>query len=197
MYMSYGTERVIKSLGVWEDDLSSPEKCAAGIPSRPLATCLRNRLETREWSRREKLDFYFSRKLLSLGIMEAKLRTPFKIINTILLSWSEGFQETVNWGPTMLKITSLTDSYIYQSALIKLYIHFLSHWMEYDRGDSFPFNFLNQMEFHLVQNRKENCHHDHIPFNVKGNGYIVLSVYRNFLMPPFQRVECIRMHFEY
>ena len=26
------------------------------------------------------------------------------------------------------------------------------------------------------QNRKENCHHDHIPFNVTGNGNIVLSV---------------------
>ena len=25
---------------------------------------------------------------------------------------------------------------------------------------------LNQMEFHLVQNRKDNCQHDHIPFNV-------------------------------
>ena len=35
---------------------------------------------------------------------------------------------------------------------------------------------LSQMEFHLVQNRKENCHHDHIPFNVKGNGNIVFSV---------------------
>ena len=35
---------------------------------------------------------------------------------------------------------------------------------------------LNQMEFHLVQNRKENCHHDHIPFNVKRNGNIVFSV---------------------
>ena len=35
---------------------------------------------------------------------------------------------------------------------------------------------LNQMEFHLVQNRKENCHHDHIPFNVKGNGNVVLPV---------------------
>ena len=35
---------------------------------------------------------------------------------------------------------------------------------------------LNQMEFHLVQARKENCHHDHIPFKVKGNGNIVFSV---------------------
>ena len=35
---------------------------------------------------------------------------------------------------------------------------------------------LNQMEFHLVENWKENCHHDHIPFNVKGNGNIVFSV---------------------
>ena len=36
---------------------------------------------------------------------------------------------------------------------------------------------MNQMEFHLVQNRKENCHHNHIPFNVKGNRNIVLSMY--------------------
>ena len=35
---------------------------------------------------------------------------------------------------------------------------------------------LNQMNFHLVQNRKENCHHDHISFNLKGNGNIVFSV---------------------
>ena len=48
--------------------------------------------------------------------------------------------------------------------------------MGYDCGDSFPLH-LNQMEFHLVQNRKENCHHDHIPCNMKGNGNIVFSVY--------------------
>ena len=33
------------------------------------------------------------------------------------------------------------------------------------------------MEFHLVQNRKENCHRDHIPFNFKGNRILVFSVY--------------------
>ena len=26
------------------------------------------------------------------------------------------------------------------------------------------------------ENQKENCYHDHIPFNVKGNGNIVFSV---------------------
>ena len=41
----------------------------------------------------------------------------------------------------------------------------------------FSFLILNQMEFHLAQNRKENCHHDHIPSNLKGNGNIVFSVY--------------------
>ena len=46
--------------------------------------------------------------------------------------------------------------------------------MGYDSGDSFP---LNQMEFHMVQNRKETGHHDHIPFNWKGNGNVVFSVY--------------------
>jgi len=39
---------------------------------------------------------------------------------------------------------------------------------------------LNQMEFNLVQNRKENWHHDQIPFNLKGNGtYSFLSVSLN------------------
>ena len=33
------------------------------------------------------------------------------------------------------------------------------------------------MELYLVQNQKENCHHDHIPFNVKGIGTIVFSVH--------------------
>ena len=34
----------------------------------------------------------------------------------------------------------------------------------------------NQMDFNLVQNRKGNCHHDQIPFNLKGNGKKVFSV---------------------
>ena len=38
-------------------------------------------------------------------------------------------------------------------------------------------SFLNQMEIHLVQNRKENCPHDHMPFNMKGNGNKVFSLY--------------------
>ena len=46
--------------------------------------------------------------------------------------------------------------------------------MGYDRGDSFPFD-LNQVDFHLVQNQIENCHNDHIPFDLKGNGNIVFS----------------------
>ena len=45
-----------------------------------------------------------------------------------------------------------------------------------DRGDSFPFDFEpNGSPF--GSNRKENCHHDHIPFNAKGNRNLVFSVY--------------------
>ena len=40
------------------------------------------------------------------------------------------------------------------------------------------------MEIHLVQIRKENCHHDHIPFNVKRNGNIVFSAYTVSKLPP-------------
>ena len=39
------------------------------------------------------------------------------------------------------------------------------------------FSILNQMEAHLVQNQKENCYHDHIPFDVKGIVNIVFSMY--------------------
>ena len=35
---------------------------------------------------------------------------------------------------------------------------------------------LNQMHFYLVLSRKENCYHDYIQFNLKGNGIVVLSV---------------------
>ena len=67
------------------------------------------------------------------------------------------------------------------------YVIHPSHWENYI-SSSFPIEWdmivvtvflsiLNQMEFHLVQNRKENCYHDHIPFDLKGNGHIVFSVF--------------------
>ena len=49
---------------------------------------------------------------------------------------------------------------------------------------------LNQMEYHLVQNLQENCHHDHIPFNVKGIGNVVFSVYQmSRTLPPIGIIE--------
>ena len=48
--------------------------------------------------------------------------------------------------------------------------------MEYDRGDSFKLCFEPNIEFYSVQDRKENCHRDHIPFNLKGNGNLFLRV---------------------
>ena len=35
---------------------------------------------------------------------------------------------------------------------------------------------LNQMKINLDQNRKENCHHDQIPFNLKGNNNLDFSM---------------------
>ena len=29
---------------------------------------------------------------------------------------------------------------------------------------------MNQTEVRLIHNQKENCRHDHLPFNCKGNG---------------------------
>ena len=47
--------------------------------------------------------------------------------------------------------------------------------MGYDRGDSFPFDFEPNGFLFGSENRKENCHHDHIPFNVKGKEDLVFS----------------------
>ena len=58
----------------------------------------------------------------------------------------------------------------------KTIIPFPLNWMGYDLVTVF-FLILNQMEFHLVQNRKGNCHLDHIPFTLKGNGNIVFLVH--------------------
>ena len=67
--------------------------------------------------------------------------------------------------------------------------------MGYDRGDSFSFDFLNQIEFHLIQNQKEDCHHDHIPFDLKGNGNRVSSVYPlGRTLVGFNRAHCKRSH---
>ena len=50
----------------------------------------------------------------------------------------------------------------------------------------------NQMDFHLVQIRKKNCHHDHIPFNVKRNGNKVFSVYMaEFSSKSAARFSCL------
>ena len=47
--------------------------------------------------------------------------------------------------------------------------------MEYDRSDSFPFEYEpNYILF--GSKRKKNCPHDHIPFNLEGNGNLFLSV---------------------
>ena len=73
--------------------------------------------------------------------------------------------------------------------LRRLCFHFLSHWMGSDRGDSFPLDSEpNGIPFGS-ENRKENRHHDQIPFNVKGNGNIIFSVWMNVWQ------NCRRMFF--
>ena len=47
---------------------------------------------------------------------------------------------------------------------------------------------LSQMEVYLVQNWKENCHHDHIPFNVNRIGNIVFSVQQKSCRAKWHRI---------
>ena len=89
-------------------------------------------------------------------------------------------------GALTFHLWSLSPSKIFFFSPTKIYFYFLiskiTHWQNYYsiyfqiEWDMIVvtvyLSFLNQMDFHLVQNWKENCHHDHIPFNMKGNGNI-------------------------
>ena len=46
----------------------------------------------------------------------------------------------------------------------------------------------------MIQNGKENCHHDHITFNVKGNGNKVFSVYVSVVAERNVFFLCKHMH---
>ena len=78
----------------------------------------------------------------------------------------------------------------FERTLRKLDLHFISNRMGCDGGDSIPVDFEPNgtpfsfpFDFELdgipfgSENRKENCHHDHIAFNLEGNGNLVLSAY--------------------
>ena len=67
--------------------------------------------------------------------------------------------------------------------------YYISFQIEWDMIVETVFlSILNQMEFYLVQNRKENRHHDHIPFSVNGNENIVfLSESSAAQQPSFSR----------
>ena len=50
---------------------------------------------------------------------------------------------------------------------------------------------LGQMEFHLVQDQIENCHNDHIPFNMKENvSKVFLSVKKQLDMKSVTDQTC-------
>ena len=49
--------------------------------------------------------------------------------------------------------------------------------MGYDRGDSFPFNFEPNGIPIGSKSKGKLSPHDHIQFNVKGNGNMIFSVY--------------------
>ena len=40
---------------------------------------------------------------------------------------------------------------------------------------------LNQMDIHLVQNQKENCHYNYVPFRLKGNVFSVCNLARQII----------------
>ena len=90
----------------------------------------------------------------------------------ILQTWKNIFVNMLRW----LKVKPSTNSSGVISSHWENYISISFH-IEWDMTVvTVILSILNQMEFNLVQNRKKNCNHDHIPFNLKINGNIVFSV---------------------
>ena len=109
------------------------------------------------------------------------------------MTWSGAHVVTKLQHVVVGKISYDVLSQMETVTLRKLYFQFISNLMGYNRGDIFTFDFepngilfllsiLNQMEFHLVQNWRENCHHDYIPINLKGIGNIVFLVQQKGLL---------------
>ena len=49
--------------------------------------------------------------------------------------------------------------------------------MKNDRGDNFPHDILNQMEFRLIKDwKEENCQQDHNSLNLKETGILFVWV---------------------
>ena len=124
-------------------------------------------------------DVQLSERLASLGIEGGQFRGPWyppDHHNAIVL---RGFRGALDWVPIMPWDANLSvhQCNFWQSVHWKNYTSISFH-IEWDMIVCTVFlSILNQIEFHLVHNQIENCHHDHIPFNVKRIGNIDFSVH--------------------
>ena len=84
--------------------------------------------------------------------------------------------EKYNYNPNLVLLQRSRGKKVLRVGTVrKLVFHFLSNGMGYGDGDSFPFDF-EPNGFPFGSNLKEICHHDHIPFNLKGNRMLVFSL---------------------
>ena len=108
--------------------------------------------------------------------------SPFLLQNAAIFQRKEAIMQTglltLNFSIIVGHINELLHLHIYIPDVIPSFIY-RDHIFIY--RESCLYKLGDQMEIHLVQNRKENCDHDHITFNVKGNGNIVFSVYVVFI----------------
>ena len=89
------------------------------------------------------------------------LQTEFRLLVTIVHT-----RDSKN-----IVITSFSQvPHLHREIFTRVYISFQIEW---DMIVMTVFlSILNQGEFNLVQNRKKNCHDNHIPFNLKGNASV-------------------------
>ena len=71
-------------------------------------------------------------------------------ISTVWIWCSSGFKDALNWVPLIPRITSFSDG-----CTVCICFHFFSHWMGYNRGDSFSFDSeSNEIPFGSESKRK-------------------------------------------
>ena len=90
----------------------------------------------------------------------------FIVYNKYIIKWIH----TLN---TLLNIIHYICSFIFINTR-KIYFHFLWNWMEYDRGDSFPFNFeFNKIPFGSKSNGKLSPWSYSIQLKIKWNIFLM------------------------
>ena len=147
---------------VW---ITRVKHCAIDINMRLFSIIIRPQLYKRNCNTKI-TDFVFRSGFSTWTSERIRIETP----QNSYITTEKSFRNLINSNWNQIVFTTFRLIWCQNDVLL------VPNQSENGKYNSVFLSILNQMELHLVQNRKENCHHDYTPFNMKGIGGIVFSV---------------------